>query len=34
MQSVCLIKNRLLNIRQQKISEENAYQFPLYFDKL
>ena len=26
--------NRLLNIRQQKISEENVYQFLLYFDKL
>ena len=28
------VKNRLLNIRQQKISEENVYQFLLYFDKL
>ena len=28
------VKNRLLNIRQQKISEENIYQFLLYFDKL
>jgi site-specific DNA recombinase len=28
------VKNRLLNIQQQKISEENVYQFPLYFDKL
>lgn len=27
-------KNRLLNIKQQKISEENVYQFLLYFDKL
>ena len=27
------VKNRLLNIRQQKISEENVYQFLLYFDK-
>ena len=27
-------KNRLLNIQQQKISEENVYQFLLYFDKL
>ena len=24
----------MLNIRQQKISEENVYQFLLYFDKL
>ena len=28
------VKNRLLNIQQQKISEENVYQFLLYFDKL
>ena len=28
------VKNRLLNIKQQKISEENIYQFLLYFDKL
>ena len=28
------VKNRLLNIKQQKISEENVYQFLLYFDKL
>ena len=28
------VKNRLLNIRQQRISEENVYQFLLYFDKL
>ena len=28
------VKNRLLNIRQQKISEENVYQFRLYFDEL
>ena len=28
------VKNRLLNIWQQKISEENVYQFLLYFDKL
>ena len=28
------VKNRLLNVRQQKISEENVYQFLLYFDKL
>ena len=28
------VKNHLLNIRQQKISEENVYQFLLYFDKL
>ena len=28
------VKNRLLNIRQQKISEENVYQFLLYFEKL
>ena len=28
------VKNRLLNIRQQKISEESVYQFLLYFDKL
>ena len=28
------VKNRLLNIRQQKISEENVYQFLLCFDKL
>ena len=28
------VKNRLLNIRQQKISEDNVYQFLLYFDKL
>ena len=27
-------KNRLLNIRKQKISEENIYQFLLQFDKL
>ena len=27
-------KNRLLNIQQQKISEENVYQFLLYFDKI
>ena len=28
------VKNRLLNIQKQKISEENVYQFLLYFDKL
>mgnify|MGYP002244715497 CR=1 FL=1 len=28
------VKKRLLNIQQQKISEENVYQFLLYFDKL
>ena len=28
------VKNRLINIKQQKISEENIYQFLLYFDKL
>lgn len=28
------VKNRLLNIQQQKISEENVYQFLLYFDKI
>ena len=28
------VKNRLLNIKQKKISEENVYQFLLYFDKL
>ena len=28
------VKKRLLNIQQQKISEENVYQFILYFDKL
>ena len=28
------VKNRLLNIQQEKISEENVYQFLLYFDKL
>ena len=28
------VKNRLLNIKQQKISEENVYQFLLYFDEL
>ena len=28
------VKKRLLNIQQQKISEENIYQFLLYFDKL
>ncbi len=28
------VKNCLLNIQQQKISEENVYQFLLYFDKL
>ena len=28
------VKNRLLNIQQQKISEENVCQFLLYFDKL
>ena len=32
--SIEKVKNRLLNIRQQKISEENVYQFLLYFDKL
>ncbi|MDY2753745.1 MAG: hypothetical protein SOV22_09220, partial [Blautia obeum] len=28
------VKNRLLNIKQKKISEYNVYQFLLYFDKL
>ena len=28
------VKNRLLNIQQQKISEENVYQFPSYFEML
>ena len=32
--SIDEVKNRLLNIQQQKISEENVYQFLLYFDKL
>lgn len=32
--SIAEVKNRLLNIRQQKILEENVYQFLLYFDKL
>lgn len=28
------VKIRMLNIQQQKISEDNVYQFLLYFDKL
>ena len=32
--SINEVKNRLLNIKQKKISEENVYQFLLYFDKL
>ena len=32
--SISEVKNRLLNIKQKKISEENIYQFLLYFDKL
>lgn len=28
------VKTRMLNIQQQKISEDNIYQFLLYFDKL
>lgn len=28
------VKTRMLNIQQQKISEDNVYQFLLYFDKL
>ena len=32
--SIGEVKNSLLNIQQQKISEENVYQFLLYFDKL
>ena len=28
------VKNRLLNIKQKRISEDNVYQFLLYFDKL
>ena len=32
--SISEVKNRLLNIKQKKISEDNVYQFLLYFDKL
>lgn len=32
--SIDEVKNRLLNIKQKKISEDNVYQFLLYFDKL
>ena len=32
--SISEVKNRLLNIKQKKISEDNIYQFLLYFDKL
>ena len=32
--SISEVKNRLLNINQKKISEDNVYQFLLYFDKL
>ena len=28
------VENRLFNIKQQKISGDNVYQFLLYFDKL
>ena len=33
-QSIAEIETRILNIRQQKISGDNVYQFLLYFDKL
>ncbi len=32
--SISEVKNRLLNIKQKRISEDNVYQFLLYFDKL
>ena len=32
--SISEVKNRLLNIKQKKILEDNVYQFLLYFDKL
>ena len=32
--SISEVKNRLLNIKQKKISEDNVYQFLLFFDKL
>ena len=32
--SISEVKNQLLNIKQKKISEDNVYQFLLYFDKL
>ena len=32
--SIDEVKNRLLNIKQKKISEDNVYQFLSYFDKL